>query len=159
MKQIFNLIGVIFTAVSFLSCSVLNKNIISNYAKLPVQNCIVDELYKVEGISIYKSIYVIKLNRNDSIFEVLTDYNLSPLQKILVGDSYQNCNKREIEVGESYQLKLDILCEYKLKKNAIPNEAVKHLCWYSGTYIELKINQKYYTTNNLIGLFLIERVK
>lgn len=160
MRQTFNLIILIISVMSIISCSGLNKNIINNNIKLPVQNCIVDELYKVESISIYRSIYVIKFSRNDSIFEVLTEYTLNPLQKILVGDSFdKNCNSREIEVGESYQIKLDKLCEYKLEKNAIPNGGVKHLCWYGGIYIELKINQIYYTTNNLIGLCLIKSEK
>ena len=155
MRQTFNLIVLIISVIIFMSCSGLNKNIINNNTKLPIQNCIVEELYKVESISINNSIYIIKLSKNDSIFKVLTEYSLDPLKKILVGDSYKNCKTREIKVGESYQIKLDKLCEYKLEKNAIPNGGIIRRCEYNGTVIELKINQIFYTTQNLNGLCLI----
>ena len=159
MMQTFKATLLIIIFVSFISCSGLNKSIPNNSTKLPNQNLNTGTLYKVESISINGSVYVIKLSKNDSVFKVLTEYSFNPLKRILVGDSYENCKTRVIKVGESYQLKLDKLYEYKLEKNSIPNEAIIHFVEYNGTNIEIQINQILYTTQNLKGLCLIQSDK
>jgi hypothetical protein len=149
MKNIIIEFFLFLILISVTSCS---KKILDNVTFKQSLDC---KKYKVESISEEGTLYVVKLSRNDTIYRVLTDRFRNPDKIYLSNQRNEGCKTEEIQVGKSYDLKLE--CFYKnTVKNTIYDEGIKYVVKYNGTSVGIKINETLYTTKNLKGLCLVQ---
>ena len=133
-----------------ISCSKkIFDNVVSNTEKELVK-------YKVEKITKYGTVYIIELSKNDSIYRVLTKSGIHPMQISLLNEKIEECKTEKIEVGESYELQLDIFSKNELEENYVGSLDIQHYVEFNGTQILIKTGEILYTTKNLNGLCLIK---
>lgn len=143
---------ILFFSVMILSLSCSKKT----YHVTTNDNCLECKKYKVEKINEERTVYILELSSNDSIFRVLTKRYENPITINLTKKERDTiCHTEIIKQGEFYLLKLDSFYRHEYEKNYVGTFDIHHYVEFNGTEIEIKPNETFYTTKNLRGLCIV----